>query len=326
MIQRLRSVLLPGLLPGLLLLAACGPGAPHEGPPRIAVVPKGTTHEFWKSIHAGALEAAQDGRAEILWKGPQREDDREGQVKVVEDFTIRGVEGIVIAPMDDSALAVPLEEAARRGIPVVVIDSGVHWDGRVSYVATDNKRGGELAGEELVRRLDGEGRVLMMRFMEGSASTREREEGFLAVVAGHEGIEVVSENQYAGATNEGAYSTAENLLSAHAELDGVFCPNESTAFGMLRALQDAGRAGQVTFVGFDASPKLVEALAAGEVHALVVQDPVAMGRQGVDVLLRHLAGEEVPDVVDTGVGVVTAENMQEPAMARLLAPDLSILR
>lgn len=309
-----------------LCLVACGGGEAHDGPPRIAVIPKGTTHEFWKSIHAGALEAAAGERAQVMWKGPQREDDREGQVKVVEDFTIRGVEGIVIAPMDDEALVVPLKEAAARGIPVVVIDSGVNWDGRISYVATDNRRGGELAAEELASQLGGEGKVLMMRFMEGSASTREREEGFLAVIAQHEGIEVVSENQYAGATGEGAYQTAENLLGAHSELDGIFCPNESTAFGMLRALQDAGRTDQVCFVGFDASEKLVEGLRAGELHALVVQDPVAMGRRGVETILQHLAGDAVESVVDTGVGVVTLENMEQENFARLLAPDLSILK
>ncbi|HEX9793467.1 MAG TPA: substrate-binding domain-containing protein, partial [Planctomycetota bacterium] len=316
------------VLLGLTALAACG--GDDEGEPgrlRIAVVPKGTTHEFWKAIHAGALEAGEEFGAEILWKGPLREDDRSAQVQVIENFVIRGIDGLVLAPMDDTALVAPAREAAAAGIPVVVVDSDLQWDGRISFIATDNYLGGVLAARDLAARLAGtEGRVILMRYQEGSASTMKREAGFLDTLEKEfPQLTVLSSNQHAGATVEGAYQTAENLLLNHADVDGVFCPNESAAFGMLRALQDSGRAGKVRFVGFDPSERMVAALQAGEMDAIVVQDPVAMGRMGVRTIVLHLQGKKVASRIDTGVTLVTRDNMSQPEVAALLAPDLSIL-
>jgi ribose transport system substrate-binding protein len=305
-------------------LAACS-GVSDDGVRRIAVIPKGTTHEFWKSVHAGAELAARDLGVEVIWKGPLKEDDRTAQIQVVEDFVVRGVDGIVLMPLDDQALVAPAEEAAGRGIPVVVGDSDLAWDGRVSFVATDNLQGGRIGGDELARLVGDGGKVLMMRYAEGSASTTEREEGFLEAIAVYPDIEVVSSNQYAGATVESAYQTAENLLNSFPEVDGIFCPNESAAFGMLRALQDAGRAGQVRFVGFDASEKLVEGLRTGEVDALVLQNPVAIGEISVRVMVAHLDGKPVDKRIDTGVSLATRENLDTPQIQALIAPDLSIL-
>jgi ribose transport system substrate-binding protein len=306
------------------LLSACSAGEPGTVR-RIAVIPKGTTHEFWKSVHAGAERAARELGVEVIWKGPLKEDDRTAQIQVVEDFVVRGVDGIVLMPLDDQALVAPAREAAARGIPVVIGDSDLAWDGRVSFVATDNAQGGRIGGDELARLVGERGKVLMMRYAEGSASTMERERGFLEAVGIYPDIEVVSSNQYAGATVESAYQTAENLLNSFPELDGIFCPNESSAFGMLRALQDAGRAGSVRFVGFDASEKLVEGLRAGEVDALVLQNPAMIGEISVRVLVDHLDGKPVAERIDTGVSLATLENLDTPQIQALIAPDLSIL-
>lgn len=312
----------------LLALSACG-GAPNSDAAndtlQIAVVPKGTTHEFWKSVHAGAEAAARDLGVEVIWKGPIREDDRAEQVQIVENFVVRGVDGIVLMPMDRKALVTPAEEAGGQGIPVVVADSDLDWEGRTSFVATDNRRGGELAGEALVEMMGGEGSVILLRYQEGSASTFEREEGFLAAVGKAAGIEVISSNQYAGATNEGAYQASENLLNSFKDVDGIFCPNESAAFGMLRALQDSGRTDDVAFVGFDASEKLVEALRAGEIDALVLQDPVRMGELSVRACVAAARGEAVEPRIDTGVVVVPSASIDDPSVQALLKPDLSIL-
>jgi len=295
----------------------------------IAVIPKGTTHEFWKSIHAGAVKAARELNVDIIWKGPLKEDDREAQIAVVEDFITRGVSGIVLAPLDDIALRAPVSSAVRSGIPVVIIDSGLKSNAYVSFVATDNYRGGQLAGEEMARLLSGGGKVVMLRYQEGSASTMNRERGFLDALAAHPEIEVVSSNQYGGATTESAYQASENLLapfkSAAGDLsiDGIFCPNESTTFGMLRALQDAGLAGKVHFIGFDSSVKLVEALRDGQIDALVVQNPMRMGYLGVKTMVEHLQGKPVEKRIDTGVTLVTREKMEEPEIKELLQPDLA---
>jgi len=300
------------------------PATPQaQGTRTIAVIPKGTTHEFWKSVHAGANKAGKEAGVEIQWKGPVREDDRAEQVKVVENYIAAQVDGIVLAPLDDKALVPVVKDAVREGIPVVVIDSDLAFDDRVSFVATDNRAGGAAAARRLGTLLSGKGKVAMMRYQEGSASTMKREQGFLETLQEEfPDIELVSSNQYGGATTETAYKTAENLLVKFAALDGVFCPNESTTFGMLRALQDAKRAGKVRFVGFDASKKLVEALQAGEIDGLAVQNPFAMGERGVKALVDHLAGKPVEKRIDTGVEMVTGDNMQSAPMQALLAPDL----
>ena len=274
-------------------------------------------------MHAGANKAGRELGIDVVWKGPVREDDRSEQVRVVEDFVTRGVDGIVLAPLDDTALVPSVKEAAARKIPVVIIDSDIEWQDRVSFVATDNYAAGGAAARRLSALLSGKGNVAMMRYEEGSASTMQREKGFSDTLAKEfAGVRVVSENQYGGATTETAYKTAENILVKLPGLDGVFCPNESTTFGMLRALEDAHRAGHVKFVGFDASTKLVDALSKGEIQGLVVQNPFAMGERGVAALASVWDGKPIEKRVDTGVVVATPENMKEPAVAALLSPDL----
>ncbi|HWB14955.1 MAG TPA: substrate-binding domain-containing protein [Vicinamibacterales bacterium] len=320
-------LVLLALLPLVSISAACGRSGSTTGTPAkpvIAVIPKGTTHEYWKSVHAGAVKAARDHGAEIIWKGPIREDDRDEQVKVVETFLAQKIDGIVIAPLDDRALVPVLKDAAARHIPVVIVDSDVKWDGYLSFVATDNEKAGGLAAERLGEVLGGKGKVVMMRYQEGSASTMAREAGFLSTLAAKfPNIKVVSDNQYGGATTETAYATAESLLATYADVDGVFCPNESTAFGMLLAIQAAGRAGKIHLVGFDASDKLIEGLRQGNIDGLVVQNPFRMGETGVNFLLQSLNGQTVPRRVDTGATMVTRENMDQPEVKALLQPDLA---
>jgi ribose transport system substrate-binding protein len=301
--------------------------APPEPPARttIAVIPKGTTHVFWRSVHAGAARAAHDLEVEILWQGPQREDDRAGQIRVVEDMITRHVDAIVLAPLDATALVPVANEAVGEGIPVVVFDSGMTWDGLTSFVATDNHAGGALAAERMGTLLGGHGRVIVMRYQEGSDSTAQREAGFLETLrANYPEIEIVSDNQYGGATTETAYATAEALLVRFREVDGVFTPNESTTFGMLRALTDADRT-TVKLVGFDANQLMVAALRQGRISGLVLQDPERMGELAVRAAVSQLRGEPVMPRIDTGATLVTSENMEEPAIRRLLHPDLTIL-
>jgi ribose transport system substrate-binding protein len=207
---------------------------------------------------------------------------------------------------------------------VVIVDSGIQWDGMVSYVATDNYKGGVLAAQHLGKILGGKGKALMLRYQEGSASTMEREKGFLDTMQKEfAGITIVSSDQYAGPTTETALRKSENLLQNHKELDGIFCPNESATFGMLRALQDGGRAGKVHFVGFDSSEKLVQALKSGELDGLVLQDPFQMGVLGVQAILDHLDKKPVERHIDTGVHVATRDNMEQPEIQALLKPDLA---
>ena len=315
----------------ILLCSACAPTDTGPQPDKltIAVIPKGTSHVFWQSVHAGAQKAATELGVSIVWRGPLREDDRDSQVSEVESFVSRGISGIVLAPLDESALVTPVSNAVRNKIPIVIFDSGLKGEDYVSFVATDNLKGGRLAGEHLARLLNGKGKVAMLRYAEGSNSTSLREQGFVDAMKENPGIEVVSSNQYGGADVEGAYKKSEALLSRFKNsdgsqvIDGVFCPNESTTIGMLRALEDNGRAGKVRFVGFDSSGILVKGLRDGHIDSLVLQDQMKMGYLGVKTIVAHIHGEKVDKRIDTGVTLVTRENLDQPAMKDLLEPDLT---
>src|SRR5215216_2226288 len=290
---------------------------------QIAVIPKGTTHEFWKSINAGAIKAEQELEAQgifvdVIWKGPLREDDREQQIQVVENFIGRKVHAIVLAPLDKSALVGPVETAIKSKIPVVIVDSGLESKAPVSFVATDNREGGRIAARNLGKLLGGKGNVILLRYQVGSASTEEREEGFLEVLKkDYPNLKLISTDQHAGATRDSAKRVSENLLNRFGkEVNGIFASNESAASGMLLALRDAGLAGgKVKFVAFDAGETLNAGLKAGDIAGFVVQNPLAMGYLGVKTAVAALRGEKVTPMVDTGVGFVTKDNMNEPAIA-----------
>jgi ribose transport system substrate-binding protein len=296
----------------------------------IAVIPKGTTHEFWKSIHAGAVKAEQElagqgTKVRLFWKGPLREDDRDQQIQVVENFTARKVSGIVLAPLDSQALAAPVSSAAQAGVPTVVIDSDLKSDKQVSFIATDNFKGGQMAGEFLAKQLGGKGNVILLRYAVGSASTEAREAGFLDARKKSAGLKLISSDQYAGATRETAYQASQNLLNRHGkEVDGIFCPNETATIAMTKALRDIGRAGgKVQMVGFDSGSQSVLDLKNGDVQGLIVQDPLKMGYLGVMTLVQHLQGKPVEKRIDTGVFLITKDNMSQPDVAALLAPPIA---
>ncbi|GAB4108992.1 MAG: substrate-binding domain-containing protein [Acidobacteriota bacterium] len=290
----------------------------------IAVIPKGTTHVFWRSVEAGARRAASELGVEIIWKGPLKENDRALQISVVEQFVTEGVSGIVLAPLDDNALLRPVRGAMAKGIPVIIFDSNLNGkvgEDFVSFVATDNYAGGRMAGEEMARLLEGRGKVAMLRYMVGSASTTHREQGFLDALKEHPGIELILENQYGGATSGESIQKSEELLDTLRQADGIFCPNESSTYGMLVTLRKHNLAGKVRFVGFDSSEELVRGLEEGQLQALVLQNPRHMGYMAVKTMVDHLNGRPVPERIDTGVTLVTRENLDQPEIRQLVKTE-----
>ncbi len=277
-------------------------------------------------MNAGAVKASRELGVEIVWKGPLKEDDLKSQIDLVQSFTAQGVSGIVLAPLNDKALAASVKSAVRSKIPVVIFDSDLVGEEHASFVATDNRAAGRLAGEHMAKLLGEKGKVVVLRYQEGSASTHHREEGFLEAIKKHSGIQIVSDNQYGGATTETAFSASETLLiaqkAAEGGVSGIFTPNESTTFGMLLALEKTKLAGKIHLIGFDSSEKLVAGLKAGKIAGLVLQDPFTMGYLGVKTMVQHLNGEKVEKRIDTGSKLITQANMNEPESQRLLAPKL----
>jgi ribose transport system substrate-binding protein len=275
------------------------------------------THVFWQSVHRGAMKAGEETGAEIFWNGPERE-DREKEIQIIEDFIARKVSAIVLAPNDNKALVPVVEKAAASGIPCVIIDSAVDTDKYVSFVATDNYQGGVLAAKRMGEILAGKGKIIVIMFAPGSASTVNRINGFNDTIAKESPDIKIVDSKYGLDTVETALQATEDLLTKNTGIDGLFACNESTAVGALRALQSSGRVGKIKMVGFDAGVLLLEAVRSGDIDSLVVQNPYKMGYEGVKTAVEKLQGKTVPKRIDTGVGLITKNNIDTPEIQALL--------
>ena len=306
----------------LLAVLAClfAPACNRQGSGKkvIAVIPKGVSHVFWQNVHDGAEAAGKELGVEIIWKGPAQETDYTGQINIVEDAITRRVDGIVLAPSHRDALVPITERAQKEGIPVVIFDSGIGMENYVSYVATDNRQGGVMAAERLAEKLGGKGRVAILGVKAGSVSTDEREQGFQETIKQkYPGIEIVA-FQYGEADRARSLDRATDILTAHPDLNGFFASNESSSVGVVQAVKQKGLAGKVVLVGFDSSPNLVEDLKAGAIDSLTLQNPFKMGYESVKIMVAKLNGQTPPRLVDTGVKLLTKENLDTPEMKELL--------
>lgn len=284
----------------------------------IAVIPKGTTHIFWQSVHAGARQAGEEFGANIEWIGPERESDREKQIQIIDDCIAKRVDGIVLAPNDAKALVPAVEKVALKGIPCVIIDSAVDTDKYVTFAATDNYQGGVIAARRMGEILEGKGNVLMLKYAPGSASTEKRERGFFETIEKEFPDITIVDNKYGMDTVELSLQAAEDLLTKNADVDGFYACNETTAVGALQALTSQGRIDRIKFVGFDAGDTLVNGLKGGKIDSLIVQDPFKMGYEGVKAVIDALNGKTIDKRIDTGVELITLERLKEPAIQKLL--------
>jgi ribose transport system substrate-binding protein len=302
--------------------AGGGGGKPAGERLKIAVVPKGTTHQFWQTIRAGAEAAGAEPEinAEILWNGPKAETDVRDQIDIVQSFASQGVDGIALAATNKQSLSPVVQELEGKGIPVVTIDSGIEPDTSRSFIATDNVAAARLAAAELGRLLGGKGKVAVLSFLKGAGTSDEREQGFLEGIREFPGITVLPV-EYTDSDANKARDKMETLLTQHRDVAGVFASNEPNVKGAASVLADRGLAGKVKLVGFDASDAEITYLKEGVVQALVVQDPYRMGYEGVKALAAIArGGASPPKRVDTGATVVTRENMEKPEVRKLLYP------
>lgn len=285
--------------------------------PQILVAPKGLVHSFWVTVKAGADSAGKEFGAEIIWKGPSLETDISGQIAILEDYINKDVDAIVLAACDAKGLINTVKKATARQIPVVTIDSGIDADLALSHVATNNIAAAEKAAEVLAELIDKTGKVACIPFVPGAATSIMRENGFLAGIKKFPKIQVAAIH-YSQSEVAVGMAVTEDILTAHPDIKGIFAANEAGTIGVVQGLKSKNKAGQVKVVGFDAAKNEILALKEGVVDALIVQDPFKMGYMGVKMATLALQGKPVEKKVDTGVYVVTRENLNTPEIRKLL--------
>jgi ribose transport system substrate-binding protein len=309
-----RSVL---LVPGVALFDV---GCNRNRKKVIGVIAKGRAHIFWQSVHAGANAAAREANVDILWTAPSNESEIPVQVQIVDTMINRRVDAIALAPIDRVALVTVVDRAAREKIPVVIFDSGIDTNNFVSQVATDNYRAGEIAADRIAQILGNKGKVAIVAVQPGAASTMAREQGFEDTVGKKYPQINIVDKRYGMAEVAKSLTVAENMLTAHPDLNGMFASNESSAVGASRALK--GRNSKVQLVGFDSSPVLIEDLKAGVIDSLVIQNPFKMGYESIVAAMKKLNGQEVQKIHNLEPRLVTRENLNSPEIQAQLNPDL----
>lgn len=288
----------------------------------IGVVPKGANHIFWQTVHAGAIKAAGEGGYEVEWNAPTLEIDSSRQIEIVESMVNKRLAGIVLAPVDKKALVAVVDRAAAAGIPVSIFDSAIDTDKRISFVATNNEEGGRMAARRMGEILGGKGKVAVIGFMPGSASTMEREHGFQDEMHKKFPEMNIVGLQFGMADRSKAMAATENVLTAHPDLAGLFADNESSLAGAVQALKTRG-AKNVKLVGFDASDQLIADMKAGFIDSLVVQNPFKMGYESTRAIVQKLKGETPVANIDSGATLVKPDDLEKTQIKDLLFPDLS---
>ena len=288
----------------------------------IAVVPKATSHFFWLSVQAGALAAGEEYGVQIEWNGAASETEYPRQIQIVDSFISRRVDGIALAPTERKALVGAVDRAAKAGIPLTIFDSGIDSENFMSFLATNNYEGGQMAGRALARLLNGNGKVAMVLHAPGSGSTMDRERGFEDVIkAEFPGITIVA-TQFGLSDRSKAMAATENILTAHPALDGLFASSEPSSMGASLALKSRSLGGKVHLVAFDSSDGMVDDLKAGVIAAMVVQDPYRMGHDAVKTLVDKLNGQTPPKRIDLSARVITKADLDKMEVQRLLTPNV----
>jgi ribose transport system substrate-binding protein len=315
-IQMSKRFLVIFILFAVLVFVGCS-GKNEKAKTKILVSPKGLVHSFWVTVKAGADSAGKEFGAEVIWKGPTQETDIAGQIAIIEDYINKGIDAIVLAACDAQGLIPVLEKAKQKGIPVITIDSGVDSDIPISFIATDNILAAQKAAQKLAELIGEKGKVACIPFVPGAATSNWREQGFVDEIKKYPNIELLP-IRYSQSEVAVGMAVTEDILTGHPDIKGIFAANEAGTIGVIQALKTKNKIGQVKVVGFDAASNEVTALQASEIDALIVQDPFKMGYEGVKAAMMTLKGESVPKRIDTGVYVVTRENLNQPEIKRLI--------
>jgi len=272
-------------------------------------------------VERGAKQAGKEFNVDIDYNGAQSETDYSRQIQILDSMVARRVDGIAVAATESKALMGPIDRAMKAGIPTTVFDSGIEGDSYLSFVATNNFEGGQLAARELARLTGGKGKVGLLMNAPGSNSTMDRERGFEEVLAKEFPELKIAARQYGMSDRAKSRAAAENMLTAHADLVGIFASAEPASVGTSLAIKARGLSGKVKLVSFDSSESMVEDLKGGTIQAMVVQDPRKMGYEAVRTVVDKLAGKSVPKRIDLSAQVIRLEDLNKPEVQALLTPE-----
>jgi ribose transport system substrate-binding protein len=286
----------------------------------IGVVPKATSHLFFMSVHAGVRAAEKDFNVEVLWNGPREETEYSRQIEIVDSMIARRVDALAISATDHTALVKPVQRAMAAGIPVTVFDSGLDVTGYVTFVATDNYAAGQTAARRLAALIGGRGKVAELMHKPGGMSTGDRERGFEAVMAKEfPEIRIVA-RQYGMADRAKSRDAAEDILTAHPDLNGMFASAEANSIGAVQAIKARGISGKIKLVTFDSSDMHIEALKDGTIDLMLVQDPYRIGYEAVRSLVMKLDGKTPEPRMDLKVHEIRKPDLAQPEVQALLFP------
>ncbi len=313
MLARRQFLLLPSALP----LLDC---ARRSRQKLIGVVPKATSHLFFVSLHAGVDRAARDFSVSVLWNGPNDETDYARQIQIVDAMVAQHVDAIAISATDERALAGSVERAIRSGIPVTVFDSGVNVEDYVSFIATDNYGAGCTAARRLAALIGGRGKTGMVMQKPGGTSTMLRERGFEETLNREFPGVTIAARQFGMADAAKSRAAAENILTAHPDLAGLFASSEASSLGSIQAVRSRGIAGKLKLVTFDFSRTHFEALEDGTIDLMLVQDPFRIGYEAVKSLADKLSGRPTQKRVDLPVREIVKSDLGKPEVRALMTP------
>lgn len=313
-----------GLLLIALVLVGCG-GQSEEAAsggdgekPYIAVISKGFQHQFWQAVQAGAEQAAKDYDVTITFEGPETEAMVDKQVEMVQVALDKKPAALALAALDTQALIPQLEAAQAAGIPVVGFDSGVDSDIVLTTAATDNIAAAAMAADKMAEFIGEEGQVAVIVHDQTSRTGIDRRDGFLNQMATkYPNIEIV-DVQYGGGDQLKSTDLAKAIIQAHPDLKGFFGANEGSIIGVLNAVTEMGKEGQIVVIGYDSGKQQIDAIKSGLEAGAITQDPIGIGYKAVEAAVKALAGEELPKEIDTGFHWFDSKNVDDADIKALL--------
>ncbi|GMQ60414.1 ABC transporter substrate-binding protein [Vallitalea sediminicola] len=266
----------------------------------IPVISKGFQHQFWQAVKLGAENAAKDYNVEITFEGPESEAMVDKQIEMLEAALNKNPSAICLAALDSQAVIPLLEQADKRGIPIIGFDSGVDSEIPIATAATDNIAAAAEAADKMAELIGGEGEIALVVHDQTSRTGIDRRDGFKnRIEEKYKDIKIV-DIQYGEGDQLKSTDIAKSIIQAHPNIKGMFGANEGSIIGVLNAVNELDKVGDIVVIGYDSGKQQQEAIRNGQQEGAVTQDPIGIGYKAVEAAVKAINGEEVEKNIDTG--------------------------